>query len=156
MLKYVLKQCKNEKSSAYQKWYAFPVMDQTMDLKALAKHMEEHNSGYAEHTCVGVMMAMVKCIKEMILEGKNVKIDDLAIFSCGIRNKMGAATEAEFTTSGNIAGVKLRARATGTLSSAQLNLQASLKKTTLVASSGNGGTSGGAGGSGDEEEVPFG
>ena len=115
MIKYILKKNMNKTSSAYGKWYAYPVVEETMDLEALAKHMKEHNSGFSEAMCVGVMKAMVSCIKEQLLAGKNVKIDDLAIFSCGIRNKKGAETEEEFTAANNISGVKLRARATGTL-----------------------------------------
>lgn len=134
MIKYVLKQNKNKKSLAFGKWYAFPVIEETMDLAELAKHMEEHNTGFTEAMCLGMMTAMVKCIKEQLLAGKNVKIDNLAIFSVGIRNKEGAKTEAEFTAANNIAGVKLRARATGTLSNANLNSSASVKKASVVSS----------------------
>lgn len=134
MIKYVLKQNKNKKSLAFGKWYAFPVVEETMDLAELAKHMEEHNTGFTEAMCLGMMTAMVKCIKEQLLAGKNVKIDNLGIFSVGIRNKEGAKTEAEFTAANNIAGVKLRARATGTLSNANLNSSASVKKASVVSS----------------------
>lgn len=134
MIKYVLKQNKNKKSLAFGKWYAFPVVEETMDLAELVKHMEEHNTGFTEAMCLGMMIAMVKCIKEQLLAGKNVKIDNLAIFSVGIRNKEGAKTEAEFTAANNIAGVKLRARATGTLSNANLNSSASVKKASVVSS----------------------
>lgn len=134
MIKYVLKQNKNKKSLAFGKWYAFPVVEETMDLAELAKHMEERNTGFTEAMCLGMMTAMVKCIKEQLLAGKNVKIDNLAIFSVGIRNKEGAKTEAEFTAANNIAGVKLRARATGTLSNANLNSSASVKKASVLSS----------------------
>ena len=134
MIKYVLEQNKNKKSLAFGKWYAFPVVEETMDLAELAKHMEEHNTGFTEAMCLGMMTAMVKCIKEQLLAGKNVKIDNLAIFSVGIRNKEGAKTEAEFTAANNIAGVKLRARATGTLSNANLNSSASVKKASVLSS----------------------
>lgn len=132
MVKFVLRQNKNEQSSAYGKWYAYPQPDETMDLAALAKHMEEHNTGFSEAMCTGVMKAMVKCIKEQILAGKNIKIDDLAIFSIGLKNRMGANTPEEFSVSTNIEGVKLRARATGILSNAQLTLSASLKRATSI------------------------
>ena len=145
MIKYVLKQNKNKKSLAFGKWYAFPVVEETMDLAGLAKHMEEHNTGFTEAMCLGMMTAMVKCIKEQLLAGKNVKIDNLAIFSVGIRNKEGAKTEAEFTAANNIASVKLRARATGTLSNANLNTLASVRRASNVVVSGSGsGTGNGA------------
>ncbi len=132
MIKYVLKKNTNKESLAFGKWYAFPVVEETIDLAGLALHMEEHNTGFSEALCLGLMTAMVKCIKEQLLAGKNVKIDNLAIFSVGIRNKKGAESEAEFSVANNIAGVKLRARATGTLSNSNLNSSASMKKATSV------------------------
>ena len=66
--------------------------------------------------------------------------DDLAIFSLGIKNKLAAATEEEFTVSKNIDGVKLKARATGELMSKSLNLDATLKKATFINPSTGSGT----------------
>jgi predicted histone-like DNA-binding protein len=120
-----------------------------MTLADLAKHMEEHTAvsrGYVH----GVIKAMVKCIKEQLLAGKNVKIDDLAIFSCGIKNREGANREEDFTTTNNIAGVKFRARATGELRNNNLNLEATIRRasavvgTTTTAGSGDGTSTGGA------------
>lgn len=129
MIKYILRKNNNTSNEvSFGKWYAFPVIEETMDLEALAKHMEAHNTGFSEAMCVGVMKAMVKCIKEQLLNGRNVKIDDLAIFSVGIRNKTGADTEALHSIAANVAGVKLRARATGTLSNSSLNIEAILRK----------------------------
>lgn len=75
MIKYVVKENKNKKSPAYGKWYAYPVVEETMNLAALAKHMEEHNTGFSEAMCLGMMTAMVKCIKKQLLAGKNVNIN---------------------------------------------------------------------------------
>ena len=137
MIRYILKQNQNNTSSAYQKYYAYPVVEQTMNLNDLARHMSEHDSGFSEAMIVGVLTAMVRCIKEMILEGENVKIDDLAIFSCGIRNAEGAASEDDFTVAKNIKGVKLRARATGSLSNTNLNLAATIKKASALLGNGS-------------------
>ena len=135
MIKYILKKNKNTGSPAYGRWYAYPVIEETLNLRQLAKHMAQHNTGFSEAQCLGVMTAMVSCIKEMILDGKNVKIDDLAIFSCGIRNAGGAATEEEFSVMDNIDTVKFRARATGLLANKQLDLEATLKRATAVTGS---------------------
>ena len=158
MIKYNVRQNKNESSMAYKKWYAYPVVEETVDLAALAAHMEEHNTGFSEAMCIGVLKAMVKCIKEQLLAGKNVKIDNLAIFSVGIKNRKGAESEEEFSTA-NISGVKLRARATGTLSSTNLNLSATLKKAATIVggsstSSGGSGSSSSGNGSGSGSETP--
>ena len=133
MIRYILKQNGVSTSTSYKKYYAKPVIEQTMNLQQLAKHMADHNSGFSEAMCLGVITAMIRCIKAMILEGKNVKIDDLAIFSCGIKNTPGGAeSEDDFTVSKNIRGVKLRVRATGELTASSLNLEAQLKKATAV------------------------
>ena len=132
MILYVLKQNKNSKSAAYGKFFAYPVIEETIDLDALAEHMSNHNTPYSKGAIKGMLTDMVGCIKELLLEGKNVKIADLAIFSLGIKNNCGAVSEEAFTVSKNIKGVKLRARATGELITKSLNLEASLKKATAT------------------------
>ena len=157
MVRYVLKQNKNEDSKVYGKWFAYPVIEETLNLDDLAEHMSNHNSPYSKGVIKGLLTDMISCIKELLLEGKNVKIDDLAIFSLGIKNKKGGATsEDEFNVSKNIDGVKLRARATGTLTAKALNLEATLKKATALtnASTGSATANTGAGGKSGEEETP--
>ena len=127
MILYVLKQNKNRKSPAFGKYFAYPVIEETIDLDALAEHMSNHNTPYSKGAIKGMLTDMVSCIKELLLEGKNVKIADLAIFSLGIKNNGGAVSEDVFTVSKNIKGVKLRARATGELIAKSLNLEATLK-----------------------------
>jgi len=128
MILYVLRQNTNENSKAYGKYFAYPVIEETIDLDALAGHMSNHNTPYSKGAIKGMLTDMVSCIKELLLEGKNVKIADLAIFSLGIKNNGGSETEETFTVSKNIKGVKLRARATGELTTTSLNLEATLKK----------------------------
>jgi predicted histone-like DNA-binding protein len=143
MIQYYCKQNKNEKSLTHGKWYAYPKAMSTIDLEGLASHMTEHNTPFSKGTIYGVLCDMVKCIKEQLLAGNNVKIDDLAIFSVGIRNSRGGAeSEEEFNTNKNIEGVKLRARATGDLSPTLLNLDASLKKVTAAGSTTSSGSNG--------------
>ena len=143
MIRYVLKQNMNEHSTIFGKWFAYPVIEETMNLEALSEHMSHHNSPFSKGVIKGLLTDMVNCIKELLLEGKNVKIDDLAIFSIGIKNsKGGATTEEEFSVSKNISGVKLRARATGILANKPLNLDATLKKAVALTGTQTTGTSG--------------
>ena len=143
MILYVLKQNKNSKSAAFGKWFAYPVIEETVTLDGLAEHMSSHNTPYSKGAIMGMLTDMVSCIKELLLEGKNVKIADLAIFSLGIKNNSGAVSEDVFLVSKNIKGVKLRARATGELIAKSLNLEASLKKASATSkTSGNGGSNG--------------
>ncbi len=132
MVRYILKQIKIASSRAYGKWFAKNVVEETIDLDGLAEHMSNHNSPYSKGVIKGLLTDMIGCIKELLLEGKNVKIDDLAIFSLGIKNKLAANSEDEFTVSKNVEGVKLRARATGELMSKTLNLEATLKKAQYI------------------------
>ena len=90
--------------------------------------MSKHNTPFSPGVIKGVLAEMVACIKELILDGKNVKLDDLAIFSVGIVSDHGAASAAEFKVSENVAGLKLRARATGELSNAKINLEGTLRE----------------------------
>ena len=148
MILYVLKQNKNRKSPAFGKYFAYPVIEETIDLDALAEHMSNHNTPYSKGAIKGMLTDMVSCIKELLLEGKNVKIADLAIFSLGIKNsKGGALSEELFTVTKNIKGVKLRARATGELITKSLNLEATLKKASATTkSNGTTNTTNGGGG----------
>ena len=111
-------------------WYARPVINETYDIEALSKHMSKHNTPFSPGVIKGVLADMVACVKELVLDGKNVKLDDLAIFSVGIESDHGAATAAEFKVSEHVKGLKLRARATGELSNAKINLEGTLRELT--------------------------
>ncbi len=150
MILYLLKQNKNMKSTAFGKWYAYPVIEETVNLDGLSEHMSNHNTPYSKGAIKGVLTDMVNCIKELLLEGKNVKIADLAIFSLGIKNNGGAASEDTFSVSKNIKGVKLRARATGELITKSLHLEATLRKANATSK-----TSGNGGGSGSDDPNPI-
>ena len=139
MIRYKKYQMTGEKSPLKGLWYARPVIEETFNIETLAKHMANHNTPYSAGVIKGVLADMISCIKELILDGKNVKLDDLAIFSVGIVSK----------------GLKLRARATGELSNAQINLEGQLKETSqynVDDSSSSGGTPPDNG----EEENPLG
>ena len=120
MIRYKLYQNNNKAmEDCYGKWYARVCIDETYDLEQLSQHMADHNTPYSAGTINGVLTDMVSCIKELLLDGKGVKLDGLAIFSIGVRST-GAETAEEFTTAGNITGVKLRARAIDDFMSTEL------------------------------------
>ncbi len=133
MLLYVLKENLNANlPEAYGKYYAYPVITQTVDIDGLAAHMANHNTPFSKGAIKGIITDMTACIRELTLQGIAVKIDDLAIFSIGIRNKEGAANEKEFTVAKNIEGFRLHARGTGEFSAKTINLNTTLKKATAV------------------------
>ena len=133
MLRISLYQNNNEKSQAYQKWYPRVVAEETIGLDELAEHMASHNTPFSKGAIKGILTDAVVCTKELLLLGKNVKFPDLAIFSLGLKVKGGADTKADFSVAKYIIGLKLRARATGELSSA--NLDTSIKRVDAVKSS---------------------
>ena len=155
MILYNLKKNKNEKMpNAYGKYYAYPVVTQTIGIDGLANHMSSHNTPFSPGAVKGMLTDMVICIRELALQGIAVKIDNLAIFSIGIKNKQGADTEKDFSISKNIEGVRLRARATGELMSDKLNLDATLKKASAIA--GDGGTDTGGSSNSGSSTTPSG
>ena len=128
MILFKLSKNKNPKiQKAYGKYYARPVVTQTIDLNGLAEHMTEHNTGFSPGATKGLLTDMVKCIRELVLQGIAVKIDNLAIFSLGIKPKKGADSEDDFSVAKNVEGVRLRARATGNFTRENLDINASLK-----------------------------
>lgn len=159
MIRYKKYQVTGENSPLKGLWYARPVIEETFDIEKLAKHMANHNSPYSSGVIKGVLADMVSCTKELVLDGKNVKLDDLAIFSVGVVSKKGAKSAADFSLANNVKGLKLRARATGELSNAQINLEGQLKEASLYAvedSTSGGGSTGGNGGDGGDNENPLG
>ena len=114
---------------AYDKYYARPVVTETIGIDKLAEHMASHNTPFSKGAIKGLLTDMVSCVKELVLQNKAVKIDNLAIFSIGIINKMGAASIKEWNLAKFVEGYRLslRARATGKLSNTQLSLDANAK-----------------------------
>lgn len=152
MIEYDLKKNNNVKNEkAYGKYYAKPHVSETVDLEALAEQMHTYNSPFSAGTIQGILTDAVVHIKELLLAGKNVKLDNLAIFYIGIKNKEGAATKEEFSVLKNILGVRMRARATGDLRSVNLNLEANLKKYGTKKKKTTGGTTTDPGGSDDTQ-----
>ena len=161
MIRYKKYQNQTKSTPLSGKWLARAVADETLDTRALAEHMAKHNTPYSQGAIHGVLKDMTSCIKELLLDGKNVKLDDLAIFSVGIVSKKGAQSAADFSLANNVKGLKLRARATGELSNAQINLDGQLKEASLYTVGGKapdgGGSDGGSGGNdGDQGENPLG
>ena len=115
-------QNKNPHGSSYGKWFARAVtIGKTVNVDELAKHMSEHNTPYSKGAIKGVLTDMIGCIRELMLEGKAVKLDGLAIFSAGIKTKKkGAPTSEDFSTTKHIDSVYMRARATGEFTRAEL------------------------------------
>ena len=127
MIRYKKYQNQTKSTPLSGKWLARAVADETLDTRALAEHMAKHNTPYSQGAIHGVLKDMTSCIKELLLDGKNVKLDDLAIFGVGIRGKP-ADTSKDWSVTTNVVGLRLKCRATGTLAINQLKLEAQLKE----------------------------
>ena len=57
---------------------------QTMGVREMAHHMAEHNTMFSEGSITGILIDFVKCVREQVLMGNTVKIDNLAIFKATV------------------------------------------------------------------------
>lgn len=113
----------------YLRWYARTISTNTVGINEIAERMALNNSPFSKGAIIGLLTDMVSCIKEFLLEGKNVKINNLAIFSTSIENvKGGALSYNDFNVQKHIKGVKINALATGVLSKSMLINDASLQE----------------------------
>lgn len=102
MIKYKKYQNKNDKTSAYNKWYGRAVHE-LMEFDEFIEHMASHHCAFSEGTIRGVLIEMEVCLRELLLDGKAVRIDELGIFTIGQQTE-GAATSDKFTAQ-NVKGV---------------------------------------------------
>ena len=97
-------QNKNDKTTAYGKWYGRVVNTKTMSYQELCKHMSEHNSVYGEDVCLGVANKLQNCILEQLLEGKKVQFGELGTFYLSVKST-GTAQEEDFNLGTNSSSV---------------------------------------------------
>lgn len=127
MIRYKLYQGNNSRTGTKGLWYARAVVEDTVDLEALSEHMANHNTPYSAGAIKGVLTDMINCIKELILDGKSVKLPDLAYFKAGI-SSAGASTRKEFSVQKNIRAVRLRTHATGKLRTSEMKSEIVVKE----------------------------
>ena len=118
----------NDKEAAPM-WYAKAVQDRPIDFEALVSHMSEHNSPYSRGVIHGVLTDMLDCVKELLLDGKSVRLGDLGVFSVGIRSK-GALTREKWAVASHLKGVTLNVRNTKTWSNSELRKNTVLEELT--------------------------
>ncbi len=117
----------NSDSPLKGKFVPHVVASETLDINALAEHMASHSTPFSAGAIKGMITDMVACIRELVLDGKNVKLDDLGIFSVGLES-VAANSREEFSVAKNIKSVKFRARATGDVTKQALNLLATVRE----------------------------
>ena len=135
----------DETSEQYGKAYARVDYKEQYDVSKLARHMSEHNAPFSEGTILGILTDMVKCIRELTLNGNTVKIENLAIFKASVESNpcsrygvMRASIGEPTTKVGNmttetgnaVKSMKLLAQATGEYMREELNKDVVLGWTT--------------------------
>ena len=123
----------NSTSKSYGLVYGRVENDSPLSLQELAAHMHDHNSPYDEGLILGVLTQMVKCIRELALEGKPVKLDNLAIIKCQVET-IGAPSYLDFDLTANVKNIRLSAVSTGSFTRAELNKAGTLDYTSLAKS----------------------
>ena len=81
---YLSKVTETSESEQAGKLYARVSYKQTLDVQAMARHMAEHNTMFSEGSITGILIDFVKCVREQVLNGNTVKIDNLAIFKATV------------------------------------------------------------------------
>ena len=119
-------------------WYATVVTDREMNFEEFVDHISSHNSPYSRGTVHGVMMDMLDCLKELILDGKSVRLGDLGLFSIGMKSH-GELTK-EKVSAASVEDIHLIVRNTRSWSNSELK---KLCKITAYDSYGTEGADGG-------------
>ena len=81
---YLSKVTETSETEQAGKYYARVSYKQTMTVQDMAHHMAEHNTMFSEGSITGILIDFVKCVREMVLMGNTVKIDNLAIFKATV------------------------------------------------------------------------
>lgn len=106
MIRYKKYQNKTTGSSVCGRWFGRAVHE-IIEFDEFITHMANHHCVYSEGTLRGVLIEMEICLRELLLEGKAVRMDELGIFALSIVNKKGGAEKAEDYTPSMISNVRM-------------------------------------------------
>ena len=109
------------------KFYARANNNDIYDLPKLAAHMASHNTSYSRGQILAILTDIVKCIRELLIDSKKVRLDNLGIFHVSIRSK-GAKTFEEFVAADNILGLHFRCLGVGESSRDNFQRQARIRE----------------------------
>ena len=166
---YLSKVTESTESEQAGKHYARVSYKQTLSVQDMAHHMAEHNTMFSEGSITGILIDFVKCVREQVLMGNTVKIDNLAIFKATVEaNGLDVLYDAEqdkvaSATIGNLAEgaktgpavkvIKLLAQSTGDFTRDELKKDVKLAwtdKTKAEIAAAKGAASGGSSSAGSE------
>lgn len=105
MIRYRLYQDKREGSETNGMWYA-RATHELMEFDEFINHLASHHCAFSEATIQGVLIEMQNCLRELLLEGKAVRLGDLGIFKIGLRTAR-AETASDFNAGQNVTGCRM-------------------------------------------------
>ena len=139
---YLSKVTETSESEQAGKLYARVSYKQTLSVQDMAHHMAEHNTAFSEGLITGILIDFVRCVREQVLNGNTVKIDNLAIFKATVeanaletlydaqQDKVAQATIGTLKdgdkTGAAVKTIKLLAQSTGELTRDELKKDAKL------------------------------
>ena len=142
---YLSKVTETSETEQAGKYYARVSYKQTMSVQDMAHHMAEHNTMFSEGSITGILIDFVKCVREQVLMGNTVKIDNLAIFKATVEaNALETLYDAEqdkvasasigtlpegAKTGAAVKAIKLLAQSTGEFTRDELKKDAKLSWT---------------------------
>lgn len=135
MIYYKKYQNANAKSSTFKKWYGRSVSN-LVEFDEFIEHMANHHCAFGESAIRGVLVEMESCLRELLLDGKAVRLGGLGIFKLGL--KTAPSDSAKEFTSENIQRVRMnlflgkRFRAAGLYSDAKFSEATSILWTSLT------------------------
>ena len=142
---YLSKISESSETEQAGKLYARVSYKETLNVQDMAKHMSEHNTVFSEGSITGILIDFVKCVREQVLNGNTVKIDNLAIFKATVEangleilydaetDKVAQATIGTLAegqkTGPAVKAIKLLAQSTGDFTREELKKSAKLSWT---------------------------
>ena len=126
MIRYYKYQNHSNIEKVKNKWFLRVKNGEQYGIDELAQHIASHSSSYTEGELSGMIKDIVNCVVELVLDGKTVKLPNLAIFSLGV--KCVGANEPEEATVANIRSIHINARGTGKFSANQLKEKVRFKE----------------------------
>ena len=88
------------------KAYAIAQYADVMTIEKFAKHIATHGCVYSRADISAILYMAVDCMRELLLEGKKVRLGDLGDFSVNIQSK-GADTPDKFNAAAHITAVNV-------------------------------------------------
>lgn len=78
-----------------------------MSFEQFAEHVAGHDSKYHKGDILAIVVEVMRCLKEELLNGKKIQLSDLGTFSL-ILNGPGAPSVTDFSVNTNITAVKVK------------------------------------------------